>query len=269
MRYRGLLAYDGSHFHGFQDQPDRRTVQGETEAALSALSGSRVTLLAAGRTDAGVHAVALPVMFSLPDPVPPEGVLANLARRLPHDILLYQLGEAPDGFHPRFSALAKTYRYVISFSRPDPFLVNYLAYDDYRASSMDAFCEALSYFEGTHDFTSFTKNHEAIDAVRTISRLSVERHERKVVLEVTSAGFLHNEIRIMVGSATAVARGRITLEDLPEIERSRTREGAPFLAPASGLYLLSVSYPDGYGPDDAASAQTDSDPSRFLFRLSE
>ena len=248
--YRGIMAFDGTNFHGFQVQPDKRTVQGEMEQALASILGTKTIVYGAGRTDAGVHALAMPFSFTSHLNIPPQGLIAILNKTLPHDITVLRLGYAPEGFHPRFSTHKKTYRYMVSFSNPNPFLRHHCSFYNYRSADIDTYIKALSYFKGTHDFTSFTKNKEAIDYVRTIDDITFKVEDKLVTCDITSSGFLHNEVRIIVAMALETSRGQYSIEDLKHIESLKNRQYAPKIAPGCGLYLLNVHYDDNFGEVD-------------------
>ncbi|MBI1346803.1 tRNA pseudouridine(38-40) synthase TruA [bacterium] len=265
---RLTLAYDGTRYSGWQVQPDRLSLQQVVETAVSDLSGEPVKVAASGRTDAGVHAVGQVVSFHTSSSVPVDGYRWGLVTRLPDDIVVTDAVEMPYGFHARFDALRKRYRYVIYNSRTaNPWLRNAVWWlrAPLDVTAMQAAAETLV---GTHDFRCFETNWpNRSSSVRTIFAAKWSRCELWspwnaaqsstaspalspqpstihpqpfLYFDITADGFLYNMVRAIVGSLIHVGRGKWTSDDLRRILESGTRSDAGDNAPACGLYLMDV-----------------------------
>ena len=175
MRYKAILAYDGTAYHGFQRQANASpTVQGVLEEVLSSTSGQQVSVLAAGRTDAGVHATGQVVAFDLDWRHLPSDLCNALNANLPSDIAVYLVEIASPGFHPRFDALSRTYVYRLYVSRVrDPFK-RWLAWHLSRPLDVEAIAEAARHLLGTHDFSAFGSPPQGDNPVRTVYRAQWE-----------------------------------------------------------------------------------------------
>ena len=236
------ISYDGTNYHGFQTQPDRPTVQAELAKVLFELTGGNVRLAASGRTDAGVHARKQVVHFKLDEAIPIEKLPTVFNRLLPADIRATAASEVGKEFHSRYDAVWKTYRYYIYNARiSDVFLRQYSWHVPF-AIDVVAMQQAARYFKGTHDFTSFSTLYGKYDRVRTITRSEIWQEGNQVIFEVTGSGFLHNMVRIMIGTLVRVGDGTLLPEEIGTIiEKQNRREAGP-TAPASGLFLWDVEY---------------------------
>jgi len=243
------LAYDGADFHGWQVQPQRRTIQGTLAEAIERVTAERVLPQGSGRTDAGVHALAQVVSCALASPIPARNLLKALNDVLPPAIRILAVEEVEDGFHARHSAIAKTYRYRIYRGEIcPPHLARYLTHYPFPLDE-NRIQEAASLVEGEHDFTSFAavdpekgKDEEEPSSVRTIFSSQWERQAEELVYTVEGNGFLHHMVRNLVGTFLLVGKGTLSAADLPRILQSRQRSAAGPTAPASGLWLVSVRY---------------------------
>ncbi|MBX6350120.1 MAG: tRNA pseudouridine(38-40) synthase TruA [Clostridia bacterium] len=237
-----VLAYRGTRFHGYERQAKgEATVRGTLEEALSELAGRPVATVAAGRTDRGVHAAALPVLARGPFALPPERVPPALNARLPEDLAVVLARTAPPGFHPRRDAISKTYVYNIwTADHPSPF---WRPFAWLRPGPLDreALARACAALSGTHDFRAFGRAGRPVwGAVRRVE-LAVSARGPLVTLWAESRGFLYKMVRSLVGTLVEVARGALTLEALGEIVRGARPAGPT--APPEGLTLVSVRYP--------------------------
>lgn len=258
------LAYDGAEFHGWQIQPELRTVQGTLADCLSRITGETVLPQGSGRTDAGVHALAQVASFRLESSIPERGLLIALNDVLPPAIRVTSVTAVDDDFHARHSAKAKTYRYRIY--RRDicpPFLARYAFHDPYPMNE-EALMRASEHIVGQHDFTSFAASDpdrsariaeaqngtEEIDAdgntapsnERTIYSSQWMRTNEELVYDVRGDGFLHHMVRNLVGTFLLVGKGTLKISDVPAILQARNRSVAGPTAAACGLYLVSVEY---------------------------
>ncbi len=244
--FRGVVEYDGTDFHGWQVQAGGRTAQGVLEEALTRVLGARVPVLAAGRTDAGVHAEGQAVSFRAATSIPPRGIAAACNAILPPDLSVLSLEEAPAGFHATRDATGKVYRYEILLgSAPRPLLRRTTWRVPGRLDPR-RMREAARLLVGRHDFRSFRSNpgNEAgrSGTVRTVRRIDVRRRGDRVLVEVEGDGFLYNMVRALVGTLVQAGRGAWEAERVAAALRARDRRAAGPTAPARGLTLVSVSY---------------------------
>lgn len=245
MRVRLTLEYAGPAFHGFQRQEGLLTVQGALETALRGFCGADLTLYAAGRTDAGVHALGQVVHVDLPRRYSPHTIRNALNAHLrPHPLAVLSAEEVGPDFHARFSAQARHYRYVI-INRPAPLAVQTgLAWHIPVPLDDLAMHRAAQLLVGRHDFSTFRASFcQAASPVRTLDRLDVRREGDRVLIEASSRSFLHHQVRNMVGSLALIGKGRWNAGDLLAALAARDRRAGGQTAPAEGLYFLGVDYP--------------------------
>jgi tRNA pseudouridine38-40 synthase len=245
QRYKGIIAYDGTGFSGYQVQPNKRTVQSELEAVLAKMhKGVHVKVSASGRTDAGVHAKGQVIHFDSPLSIPEERWATALNSLLPGDISVLSVEKVSTSFHARFDATGKEYRYRLYLSdRRDPFQRNY-AYQYPYPLDIEAMRRASRYFLGApHDFTSFcSAKTEVEDKIRTIHMIVFLEEEEFLTIRFAGNGFLYNMVRILVGTLLEVGSGERSPEEIPIILEKRDRSAAGKTAPAHGLYLWEVFY---------------------------
>lgn len=246
QRYKMKIAYDGTDFSGFQIQPNERTIQGELEKALSKMAkNTPIRIHAAGRTDAGVHALGQVLHFDFPIDIPDEGIIRGLNTLLPASIRVLACKKAKEDFHSRYLAKGKTYEYRIDNSKiQNPFRRHYTHHHSYPMNFERAE-KALKYFEGTHDFSSFASTKtDKEDKVRTIYEVSVEidPQTEEWVFTFKGNGFLYNMIRVIMGTVVKVADGRRPLEDIPRILNEKDRNRADATLEAKGLCMMKVFY---------------------------
>jgi tRNA pseudouridine38-40 synthase len=245
-RLRFQVAYDGTDFHGWQVQPGLPTIQGILEEVIGTIEGRPVHVMASGRTDAGVHAVAQVAAVSIDNPIPPDNFRRAVNRLLPRSIRVSQVAEARPDFHPRFDALRKTYQYRIFREEVcPPFEWRFVYYHPYPLDEA-AMIEAAPLFEGEHDFTAFASTDDTDSLrgsrARTIFRSTLARGEHALTYSVTGSGFLKHMVRNIVGVLLEVGKGNVSRDDL--LRRLTPDSGikpGPTV-PASGLVLMSVEY---------------------------
>lgn len=245
-RIRITLAYDGTDFHGWQIQPSLPTIQGTLQQVLARIEGKPVHVTGAGRTDAGVHALAQVAAFDLENRIPTDNLRRAMNRLLPPAIRVLEAREAPPDFHPRRDALSKTYEYRIWRAEIcPPFQRLYLHHFPYPLDE-DRFVAAAPLFEGEHDFTAFAATDEKDrlggSKVRRIFSSRAYREGDCLVYRVTGNGFLKHMVRNMVGTLIEVGRGRLSPDDLRALLRSGRPASAGPTAPPSGLFLVEVRY---------------------------
>lgn len=242
------LEYDGAGFEGWQVQRGarpRRTVQGVLVEALERLTGERVAVEGAGRTDAGVHALGQVASLVLERcTIPLDGVRDGLNALLPEDVVVRAVEAAADGFHARKDATAKRYRYLILGSPVRSALRRGRVWHRRGPLDREAMARGAAFLLGTHDFSAFRAAAGAARRpVRTVTTLTVEDDPDGLVrIEVEGNGFLMHMVRIIVGTLVEVGRGRIPPERVREILAGHDRRAAGPTAPAHGLYLVAVRY---------------------------
>ena len=244
MRIVLKIEYDGTDYCGWQVQPNGVTVQGVIEEAIRKLTGEKVSLIGSGRTDSGVHAAGQIAHFDIVgDKIPPEKYACALNAFLPRDIKITASGEAKEGFHARFSAKRKTYRYslyVSDYIRPlkDRYAVNVpILLDENKMN------EACRYLVGRHDFRCFLAADSAVkDTEREIYSAAVEKNGEDYSFTVCGNGFLYNMVRIIVGTLVKIGSGEGEPADMKKIIDGADRNSAGKTMPARGLTLLSVEY---------------------------
>lgn len=241
MRYKCIVSYDGSMFHGFQVQGNLRTVQNEIENVLLIITKNNIRVHPSGRTDTGVHSLGQVIHFDT-DVSMEEWQMKNaINSRLPRDIYIKNVEIVDETFHARYNAKSKTYHYIIDIGEYNPINEKYRYYFKYKLD-IDKMIGASSIFIGEHDFKSFTKNHKIDNTIRTISSIDFELIDSQIIVKFIGNGFLHNMVRIIIAMLLEVGKGKLTKDDLTKILESKNRILAPKTAPANGLYLMEVKY---------------------------
>lgn len=244
--WRVTLEYDGQNYAGWQRQTNALSVQEVVEGALGKLFGEqRVIIHAAGRTDSGVHALGQVISFRTTLPRSPLAIRLGLNTRLPDDIAVVEAAPAHPAFHARYSATGKTYRYLV-LERPDrsPFWAQRALYLR-KAVDWDKIDEAIPAFLGRHDFSAFRgPGAQQRTPIRVIESMTHRLEGGLHSIEVAGPGFLRYQVRIMVGTLLDIGLGRRPVDSVAEALASRTRDAAGRTAPAHGLYLVSVRYPE-------------------------
>jgi tRNA pseudouridine38-40 synthase len=242
-RIRITLAYDGTEFHGWQVQPGLPTIQGILEEIIGGIEGRPVHVAGSGRTDAGVHALAQVAAFTIENLIPAENLRRAVNRLLPPAIRVLDAAEANPDFHPRYDAVAKTYRYTLFRGEIcPPFEWRYVHHHPYPLKE-GSMIEAARVFEGEHDFSAFAASDardievrsELKSMVRTIFQSQIARAGEYLIYTVRGSGFLKHMVRNMVGTLIEVGRGNLDAAGLPP-------KSGPS-APAKGLTMVSVEYP--------------------------
>jgi tRNA pseudouridine38-40 synthase len=249
FRYALTIEYDGTHLCGWQRQDDVPTAQQCVEDAVFAFSGERVTLQAAGRTDAGVHACAMVAHLDLSRAWEPFRILEALNHYLSFDghVAVLAVEAKPDAFHARFSATKRHYRYEIVQRRAALALERTRAWHIPVALDTALMREAATHLLGTHDFTSFRDTEcQAKSPIKTLDYLTVTEqnipHGTRIRVETGSRSFLHHQVRIMVGTLALIGKGRVSPDAIPQMLTARKRAAAGPTAPAHGLYFVRVEY---------------------------
>ncbi len=258
-RYKLTLEYDGAPFVGWQRQDNGPSVQAALEAAVTAFCGERVAVQGAGRTDAGVHALGQVAHLDLAADKPADTVQSALNFHLkPHPVAVLAVEVVPADFHARFSATGRRYRYRILNRRAPPALDRGRVWHVPVPLDVDAMAGAAALLRGRHDFNSFRSAAcQAASPVKTIDLLQVARRDSQIQIDVGARSFLHNQVRILVGTLQLVGRGQWTRRDVEQALAARDRARAGPTAPPQGLCLMEVRYDLARGDADDADIAID------------
>lgn len=241
------LQYDGTAYRGFQAQAGLATVQGELEAALSAIANEPITVYCAGRTDAGVHALGQVVHFDTQADRSLHGWLMGTNSKLPHDISVQWIQEVPEDFHARYKARSRRYRYVIANTPVRPALMNRFATWIYRPLDEKRMHEAAQFLLGTHDFSAFRAVEcQAKNPIKTMEFANIARVEDYLILDIKADAFLHHMVRNIVGTLLPIGFGEEPVDFMKKVLESRDRTQAGVTAKPCGLALIEINYPDNF-----------------------
>ena len=245
-RYRFTIEYDGRPFVGWQHQAEGLSIQDVVEESIFKFCGERTTVYAAGRTDAGVHALGQVAHLDLAR----ETTSFRLAEAVnfhlkPHPVAILDCAEAAPDFHARFSALERRYRYRIVNRRAPLTLDKGRAWRVSGPLDAGAMHAAAQVLVGRHDFTSFrAADCQAESPVKTLDELAVSRYGEEIEVAARARSFLHHQMRNMVGTLRLVGESKWSARDVKKALEARDRAAAGATAPADGLYLVAVKYPD-------------------------
>ena len=237
------IEYDGKDFNGWQKQPSKLNIQGEIERAISEITGEEIELIASGRTDAGVHAIAQVANFKTNSNFPVEKYPIALNSKLKKSIRIQNAEEVEERFHSRYNCKKKTYRYIINNSEYGSSIYRNLEYFVPQKLNIEAMKKAIKYFEGEHDFKGFkASGTSSKSSVRTIYNAEIKQDGERIIIELTGNGFLYNMVRIISGTLVDVGLGKIKSEEISEIIESKDRTKAGKTLPPYALYLVKVEY---------------------------
>ena len=243
-----VLTYDGAGFAGWQRQKNAPSVQQALEEAIARVTGEQPTVVGAGRTDAGVHALGQVANFHTASRLSVAELHRALNGVLPETVAVLEAEEVAPEFHARFGATGKHYRYTIHNAPVRPVLDRHRVLHVRGRVNLTAVRRAARVLVGEHDFAAFTTHaREKENTVRRVEELSVRRNGERVMVDIIGNGFLYNMVRAIVGTLLDVGRGRLTSEGVACILASGDRRQAGPTAPAHGLCLMSVRYPDEDG----------------------
>jgi len=252
MRIALGVEYDGSAYCGWERQKNQVTVQQCIERALSQVANHSVSVVTAGRTDSGVHALGQVVHFDADVERTPYSWMFGTNANLPGDIAVTWARIVADDFHARFSARSRYYRYLILNRRVRPGLMSGRVAWCYRSLNLEAMQKAAGFLVGEHDFSAYRATAcQAKSPVRTVYRLSVERHMDLVTIDVEANAFLHHMVRNIAGVLMAIGSGKHEPRWALDVLLGQDRRLGGITAPADGLYLVAVRYPDQCGIPDA------------------
>ncbi|GMV40834.1 MAG: tRNA pseudouridine synthase A [Myxococcales bacterium] len=239
-----LIEFDGTDFHGWQQQAEQRTVQGVLEEAIASMNGERTPARASSRTDAGVHARAMPVCFRAGRSIPPRGWLRGLNSLLPRDLSVHSVEEVADDFDPRRSARGKTYRYRI-WNAPHPSALEArTSWLVHPPLDLDVMRQSAQPLLGEHDFSAFRAAHcDSRSTMRLVEDITVQGAGAIIEIAITANAFLRNMARIVAGTLVEAGLGRRSPTDVALALASGERARAGVTAPPHGLFLEEVRYP--------------------------
>ncbi len=238
-----IIEYDGKDWGGWQKQPNKLNIQGEIERAIEEITGEKVQLIASGRTDAGVHALAQVANFKIEKDIPVEKIPYALNSKLKKSIRIISAEEVDEKFHSRYTCKRKTYKYIINNSLQGTAIYRNLQYHFPEKLDEEKMNEGIKYLIGEHDFKSFkASGTSSKSSVRIIYNANVKREGEIVTIELTGNGFLYNMVRIIAGTLVDVGIGKIKPEDVKTILEAKDRLKAGKTLPPTGLYLVDVKY---------------------------
>ncbi len=243
MRVKLIVEYDGTNYAGWQRQLNGLSVQEVLERAFAAASGESVRIHGAGRTDAGVHAMAQTAHLNTQCTIPPEKICYALNMHLPPDIRVKSSEQVHDNFHARFDAKGKHYRYTIDNAAHASAVYRHTTAHVRSSLDVAAMREAAAYILGTHDFATFcASGSEVKDTVRTVYSLDITEEKPFIHIDIKGSGFLYHMVRIVAGTLIEIGQKKRTTASMRDIIESKDRERAGVTAPAKGLMLVSVYY---------------------------
>jgi tRNA pseudouridine38-40 synthase len=244
VKYQIIIEYEGTNFAGWQRQSNAISIQELIEESIAQLTQEKVVVHAAGRTDAGVHALGQVAHFSVSKEMPSnlmqKGLNHFLARK---GITITSCSFASEDFHARFSAKKRSYRYIILNREAPSALDHKRAWHIYKALDLNKLQEAAKHLIGTHDFTSFrAKSCQAHSPIKTIDLINIYRHEDKIIFDLKATSFLHHMVRNIVGSLVLVGLSKLESSSIKNILAAKDRSQAGPTAPPHGLYFTKVEY---------------------------
>ncbi|MEK9211461.1 tRNA pseudouridine(38-40) synthase TruA [Sphingomonas sp. 2378] len=245
-RFALTVEYDGRPFMGWQRQSHGPSVQQTLEDAIHAVTGERTTVHAAGRTDAGVHGLAMRAHVDIAKPIAPFRLMEAInARARPAPVAVLNCVEVADDWHARFSCIRRSYEYRIVNRRAPLTFEAGLAWQVPQPLDEAAMAQAAVHLVGRHDFTTFRSVHcQADSPVRTLDLLSVERDGARLYIRAAARSFLHHQVRSMVGCLALVGMGRWSPDDVATALAARDRAQLGLNAPSDGLFFVAADYPD-------------------------
>lgn len=244
QRYKILIEYDGTDFSGWQRQDNAISVQQVLEESISKFSGEKTEVFGAGRTDSGVHAIGQVAHFDIEKTTDEAEIIGAINyHSKPHKVCILACEKVSDDFHARFSAVARSYVYKI-INRTSPLILDVnRAWQVVRPLDFAAMEEAVKYFIGTHDFTSFRASEcQAKSPIKTITSLELEKTDAGINLYIKAPSFLHHMVRNIVGTLVDVGYGKTKPLKIKDIIEAKNRKNAGPTAPAAGLYFERVWY---------------------------
>lgn len=238
------IEFIGTHYRGWQRQAEVCSIQETLENALSKIANHPIEVVAAGRTDAGVHAGNMIAHFTTHAKRSPYNWMRGANTLLPNDIALRWLTPMPTDFHARFSAIARRYRYVTLNQPYRPAILRHQVTHVYEPLDVQSMIQASQLLLGTHDFSSFRAAAcQSKQPVRTVSHAKFSQHGAYLVLDIQADGFLHHMVRNIMGALFAIGKGELDIDAIATLLNAKDRTLAPPTASADGLYFINAYYP--------------------------
>lgn len=243
-----IMEYEGTHYYGFQLQTSLPTIQGETEKALRKLTGERMRVMAASRTDTGVHAREQVISFRTESPLPPETFVKGLNYYLPMDIAVKAAYRVNDSFNIRRDALDREYRYYILNSPLRSPMRRGFSYRVSQPLNIDAMNQACQALIGEHDFASFASSlGDLRNTMRRVYKAEIEKDGDTVIFSIVANSFMPHQVRSTVGTLIRVGLGKMTIDEFHRIIEAKKPGLAGPTAPACGLCLMKINYSTPFG----------------------
>jgi len=253
-RFLMKISYDGNGFWGWQIQRHGRSVQHVLQSALHEISGNPSLVIASGRTDTGVHALAQCAHFDYEGSMTPQQMVLAFRTRLPDDVRVMDIIAVPDNFSARYQACRRTYLYKLARNK-SPFNRLYMGFVPYKKIDPVLIREAAQLFLGRHDFSSFGRPNPAVpNRICEVQSISFDEFPDHWELIISADRFLHNMVRRIMGALISISHGSLSPRVVTElIDQARPTQNNVFTAPAQGLYLVRVDYPEHFGLTDFCS----------------
>ncbi|MFT5259834.1 MAG: tRNA pseudouridine38-40 synthase [Saprospiraceae bacterium] len=248
MRYVARVEYDGSLFCGWQTQVGVATVQRAVEGAISSVADEAIVVTVAGRTDTNVHASGQVFHFDTDKHREPRNWLRGINTKLTDGVSVVWIAEVAEAFHARFSAMKRSYRYIILNRAVKPSLFDKKVTWDYRSLDHTLMQQAANSLLGKHDFSAYRASScQSMDPVKLMVSIDIERHNEWVVIDVCATGFLHHMVRNMMGVLCKIGAQEAPVTWAQEVLASKDRTQGGVTAPPFGLYLTHIEYPNEFG----------------------
>lgn len=244
-RFALTIEFDGSPYMGWQWQDHGPSVQGEIQRAIKGVTGEDANVQGAGRTDAGVHALAMRAHVDIERDIDPFRLMGGINAHLrPEPIAINACEIVADDWHARYACIGRAYEYRIVNRRAPLALESGRAWQVVQPLDSDAMQEAAKHLVGLHDFTTFRSTHcQSASPIKTLDQLNVRREGDHVIVEAAALSFLHHQVRSMVGCLAAVGMGRWSKADLKDALEAADRSKLAMNAPPEGLYFVRAAYP--------------------------
>lgn len=243
QRYKAILSYNGSNYHGWAKQPGQKTIQGVLENTIYKVLNQKVKVYAAGRTDAGVNALGQVIHFDLEINIKPKQIMESLNKALPYDIRLNKVKKANKNFNARFGAKNKIYIYSINTSNINDAVESNHIYQYNKPINISLLKRSNKVFLGKHNFLSFSTDERSGESLeRQILSISIRKNKDIVKIAIKGTGFLRSQVRMMVGSMLALNENKVTLTQIKYLLNNPKKGQAVYKAPACGLCLYKIKY---------------------------
>lgn len=243
FNYKILIEYDGTDYVGWQRQRNGISIQEKIENAIFDLTNEKINIFGSGRTDAGVHALGQVANFNLKKKFNEDNIRDGINQYLrPHPIAILHAQLVSDQFHARFSAIKRTYEYIITNRRAPLTISKNKSWVVFKNLDILKMIHEAKYFLGKHNLQAFRSVHcQSNSAIKTVDHINIKNSDDNIVINVSAKSFLHSQVRIMVGTLVEIGKGKIT-KSIKTIINEEKRSEAGITAPACGLYLINIEY---------------------------